>query len=185
MIKEWDYSLNVRKPEEYSRGSKEKVHWICSKCGYKWSAVINTRTKGVGCPACAGNIVVAGRNDLATKQPELLKEWDYNRNKDIVPNLVAVRSQHKYWWICPEGHKSYLASPSHRVEGTGCPICAKKRIGDKNSKAVDQLTLDGQYIKTFKSVKAASEACGLSSGAISNAIRKETTSGGFRWQHHK
>ena len=61
----------------------------------------------------------------------------------------------------------------------------KKRIGDKNSKAVDQLTLDGQYIKTFKSVKAASEACGLSSGAISNAIRKETTSGGFRWQHHK
>lgn len=102
MIKEWDYSLNVRKPEEYSRGSKEKVHWICSKCGYKWSAVINTRTKGVGCPACAGNIVVAGRNDLATKQPELLKEWDYNRNKDIVPNLVAVRSQHKYWWICPE-----------------------------------------------------------------------------------
>lgn len=54
-----------------------------------------------------------------------------------------------------------------------------------NSKAVDQLTLDGQYIKTFKSVKAASEACGLSSGAISNAIRKETASGGFRWQHHK
>lgn len=117
----------------------------------------------------------------------MLKEWDYEKNKELglLPEDIPPGSNKSVYWICPEGHKSYLASPSHRVEGTGCPICAKKRIGEKNSKAVDQLTLDGQYIKTFKSVKAASEACGLSSGAISNAIRKETTSGGFRWQHHK
>lgn len=49
---------------------------------------------------------------------------------------------------------------------------------------VDQLTLSGKYIKTFKSLRAASEACGLSNGAISNAIRKGTTSGGYRWRHH-
>ena len=70
------------------------------------------------------------------------------------------------------------------MNGTGCPICGKLKISEKASKPVDQLSLEGEYIKAFKSVKEASEALGLTRGAISNAIRKGTTSGGFRWRHH-
>ena len=101
------------------------------------------------------------------------------------PNQVAYSSAQKYWWICPKGHDSYLASPSHRINGTGCPICGNIRAGEKNSRAVDQLALDGTYIKTFKSLRAASAACSLSYGAISNAIRNNATSGGYRWRHHE
>ncbi|MBR3288576.1 MAG: hypothetical protein IKI71_02260 [Lachnospiraceae bacterium] len=185
LLKEWDYDKNVKKPQEYTFGSGEKVHWICSKCGYKWSAIISSRHKGAGCPACAGNILIKGKNDLATVKPQLAKEWDYQKNKKLKPNKVAYSSAKKYWWICPKGHDSYLASPSHRINGTGCPICGNIRAGEKNSRAVDQLSLDGTYIKTFKSLRAASDACSLSYGAISNAIRNNATSGGYRWRHHE
>ena len=33
-------------------GSKKHIIWTCRKCGYKWSAAINHRTSGVGCPQC-------------------------------------------------------------------------------------------------------------------------------------
>lgn len=183
LLKEWDYELNSKKPQDYTFGSKVKAHWICSKCGYKWEAAINSRNKGAGCPACAVNIVVAGQNDLATQHSELLIEWDYEKNVDIYPNQVSYSSHHKYWWKCPAGHDSYLATPAHRVNGTGCPICGNIRIGEKSCRPVDQLSLDGEYIRTFKSVKDASEYFGLSKGAISNAIRKGSTSGGYRWRH--
>ena len=184
LLKEWDYEKNAKKPQDFTFGSGEKVHWVCSKCGYKWSAIISSRHKGAGCPACAGNILIKGKNDLATVKPELAKEWDYKKNININPSQVSYSSSHKYWWVCPKGHESYLASPSHRINGTGCPICGNIKAGEKNSRMVDQLTLSGEYIKTFKSLRAASEACGLSNGAISNAIRKGTTSGGYRWRHH-
>ncbi len=184
LIKEWDYEQNKKKPQEYTIGSRVKAHWICSKCGHKWAAAINNRCKGVGCPACAGNIVVPGKNDIATKHPELLSEWDYEKNVDVNPKQVSGSSHHKYWWKCTAGHDSYLASPSHRANGTGCPICGNLRIAEKTRKPVDQLSLEGEYIRTFNSVKEASESLNLTNGAISNAIRKGATSGGYRWRHH-
>ena len=60
LLKEWDYEKNEKMPSEYSYGSGKKVFWICSTCGYSWQATINSRHKGAGCPACAGNIVVPG-----------------------------------------------------------------------------------------------------------------------------
>ena len=171
-------------PQEYTSGSDVIIHWVCSKCKFKWSAAISSRNKGAGCPACAGNTVVSGRNDLATRHPELLVEWDFEKNGEVDPSQVARASSKKYWWKCPIGHISYLASPSHRVNGTGCPICGKEKIAEKAIRPVDQLSIDGKYITTFNSIKEASEKFGLSRGAISNAIRKGSKSGGFRWRHH-
>ena len=51
---EWDVENNDKNAEEYIAGSHEKVNWICSKCGNKWSAMIKERTYGgTGCPKCA------------------------------------------------------------------------------------------------------------------------------------
>ena len=184
LIKEWDYDKNTKRPEDYTYGSNVKAYWICSKCGYSWSAAISSRHNGAGCPACAGNILVTGKNDLATMRPELAKEWDHQKNGDIDPSQVSYSSSKKCWWICPEGHDSYLATPSHRINGTGCPLCKNKKISEKLSKPVDQLSLDGTFIKMFNSVRAASEAINLSHGAINQAIRKGSTSGGYRWRYH-
>lgn len=184
LLEEWDYEANAKSPQEYTMGSNFKANWICSKCGYKWSAVIHARNKGAGCPACAGNIVVPGKNDLVTVKPQLAEEWDYEKNVDINPSQVSYSSGKKYWWKCPKGHKSYQSTPSHRVNGTGCPLCAKEIMREKSSKPIDQLTLEGEYIRTFKSAKIAGEELSINRSGISNAIRKGTTSGGYRWQHH-
>ena len=38
--------------------------------------------------------------------PELLLEWDYERNIEITPNMVGTYSKKKVWWKCKEGHTS-------------------------------------------------------------------------------
>ncbi len=186
LAKEWHPTLNGELlPRDVLPGSNRKVYWKCPRCNYEWKAKICNRAKGKRrCPCCSNKVVVKGVNDLATTHPELAKEWDYKKNINLNPSQISYSSSHKYWWVCSKGHESYLTSPSHRINGTGCPICGNIRAGEKNSRMVDQLTLSGKYIKTFKSRKAAAEICGLSTSAISNAIRKGTTSGGYRWRHH-
>ena len=183
LLKEWDYDKNEKKPSDYSFGSGKKVFWICSTCGHSWQATINSRHKGAGCPACAGNILVPGKNDLLTMCPSIASEWDYSRNGKIVPESVSYSTGKKYWWICPEGHDSYLASPGHRIRGTGCPICGNQKISLKQSKTVEQYSCDGTYIKTYPSLKIASQECGVSSSAICNAIKRGTVSAGYKWKY--
>lgn len=184
LLKEWDYEKNEKLPTDYSYGSGAKVNWVCSTCGYSWQATINSRHKGAGCPACAGNTLVPGKNDLLTMRPDIAAEWDFEKNHSLRPNDVSCAANKKYWWICPKGHESYYAALNHRVTGTGCPICGNQKIAESKSKSVDQLAPDGSYIKTFSGLKTASEECGVSRSAICNAIKRNTLSAGFRWKYH-
>ena len=40
------------KPEHVSVSSNKKVWWLCAQ-GHEWAAVINSRSKGIGCPYCS------------------------------------------------------------------------------------------------------------------------------------
>ena len=54
-----------------------------------------------------------------------------------------------------------------------------------NSKKIDQLTNDGEFIKTFDSGAAAGRSLGLKSGsAISTSIKNGTPCQGFLWRKH-
>ena len=106
-------------------GAEKKRAWKCSICGFRWSANVDSRTRiGAGCPACAGNILVVGVNDLASKAPHLVAEWDWTKN-EMGPDQVAVGSRPIVWWICPNGH-SYKSPPYRRTGGyeSGCPDCS-------------------------------------------------------------
>jgi Probable Zinc-ribbon domain len=108
-------------PSTVTRSSNLKKHWICA-IGHKWSAIINSRSKGNGCPICAGQEVLAGFNDLATLEPELAKEafgWD--------PSTVTRGSGVKKLWICNLGHQ-WSAAVSARSGGSGCPICSGSEV---------------------------------------------------------
>ena len=39
--------------QSVTSGSGKKVWWLCAN-GHEWRAVINSRTRGMGCPYCAG-----------------------------------------------------------------------------------------------------------------------------------
>ena len=105
----------------------EKFWWKCKKCGYEWRARVADRTsrRQRGCPACANKTVWVGHNDLATKYPELCKEWDYEKN-EALPSEITPGCNRKFWWKCRKCGYSWEVSPNKRVGGRGCPACANR-----------------------------------------------------------
>ena len=129
IVDEWDSEKNGDiKPEFVSRNSTLKYYWICSRCGYSYLSAPASRYHGTGCPACAGKVVHPGFNDLKTKHPEILTEWDYEKNKGLDPATLFYRASDLVWWKCNKGH-SWQKSISSRTKGkSGCPYCTGRRV---------------------------------------------------------
>ncbi len=125
LMADWDYEKNTAMgifPDKVTQGSNQKVYWLCHKCGFSWQAKIVNRSNGRGCPSCSGRVVVKGKNDLCTTNPNLAQEWHPTKNHPLKPTEVSHGSGKNVWWICPNGHE-YKATVLHRSDGTGCPIC--------------------------------------------------------------
>ena len=62
LMSEWDYEKNGDfKPDSITLHSGKKAWWRCSK-GHSWYAVIDSRSKGIGCPYCSGQYKKSVRN---------------------------------------------------------------------------------------------------------------------------
>ena len=83
--------------------------------------------KHQNCPYCCNQKILKGYNDLATTNPELLKEWDFEKNTDVSPYEISAGTLRKVWWKCEKGH-SWQAAVISRKNGIGCPYCSGKRI---------------------------------------------------------
>lgn len=118
----WNYSRNIGiDPEKCTGKSHRVVWWICSN-GHEWESKISHITDGHTCPYCSGQRSIVGVNDIKTTNPQLAKEWDYEKNT-IPTETVMQSSGKKYWWKCQYGH-SWQATAAHRTAGEGCPVCA-------------------------------------------------------------
>ena len=127
LLKEWGYSRNLdTSPEEVTPRSGIKVAWICSKCGHRWDSTIDHRVSGRGCPYCARKAVVTGKNDLATLHPELMREWDFQKNT-LDPTAVAEHSGKKAFWICSTCGNQWEATIASRSSGHGCSKCGHRK----------------------------------------------------------
>ena len=135
LVREWHPTKNAPlTPDQFSAGSHRKIWWRCER-GHEWQAIIKSRTSGTGCPVCANRIAVSGENDLATTHPELVEQWDTEKNGAVTPAQVFSGSRRKVWWRCECGH-SWQAAIASRARGIGCPVCAGKTvIPDENDLA--------------------------------------------------
>lgn len=106
------------------------------------------------------------KKTLRSEYPAIAELWHPVLNGVLTPSDVPPRSNKKIWWICPKGHGSYSATASHRSNGTGCPICAKDIMRAKASKPIDQLKMDGVFIKTFESAKVAREELNINHSGL-------------------
>lgn len=144
---EWHPTRNgALTPEDVVYGSPKVVWWLKpyddpdtgKHFDFEWQAPINIRT-GVGtndghqtgCPYLALNPKVwPGFNDLATKYPELAKEWHPVKNGDLNPSSVTACSAQKVWWLLPYDDPDtgkhfdfeWEASIISRSDGSGCPF---------------------------------------------------------------
>lgn len=135
LMAEWDYEKNTElKPETLLLNSNKKVWWKCEH-GHSWEAAIAHRTRGRKCPVCQSKKILSGYNDLATTHPQLIQEWDYEKNVNVTPNELGKGSEKKVWWRCNRGH-SWSAAVYSRASGVGCPHCAKELQSSFPEKAV-------------------------------------------------
>jgi len=137
IAKEWDYNKNENmSPHNVTSKSNRIAWWKCNKCNSSWKTNIVSRTNlKSGCPYCV-NQKANNNNCLSTLFPNILIEWDYNRNA-IFPNDIVPKSHKKVWWKCSKGHK-WKTSPYKRVIGQNCPKCSKK-VSNTSQKWLDKM----------------------------------------------
>ena len=110
------------RPEDVRPNSNRKFWWQCSK-RHEWPAKVNARTDGSGCPYCYGRYATK-TNNLAIKYPELIEEWDENKNLGLNPSEFTPHSGKKVWWQCRKGHNWQATIYNRTKNKSGCPACA-------------------------------------------------------------
>lgn len=163
---EWNYEKNGDlTPDKISKGSRRIVWWK-GKCGHEWEMSVDARThirkngKAYNCPFCASKRILVGGNDLATLFPELVKEWNYNKNSNK-PSDYLINSNQKVWWMCSKGHEWEAKIQSRTERKSGCPYCANKKVlkGYNDLETlIPQLALDWNYEKNI--IKPCEVTCG-------------------------
>ena len=140
LCKEWDYEKNEKGPENYTHGSHAKVFWILNYYDktknknfvFEWQSSIKDRCNGEGCPYLAPSPKVwVGFNDLATLRPDLISEWDFEKNEKG-PECYTQYSNKKVFWkkeyYDQNTNKNFVfkwqSTISHRCTGANCPYLA-------------------------------------------------------------
>lgn len=138
--------------ESVAAGSNRKAWWRCASCGHVWEATINSRHAGHGCPACwadrqraSGPAPPARGAALADAWPQLIPEWDIERNLPLTPQTVRPGSHHKAWWRCQQCGHRWQAPIHNRSDGHGCPKCGVARRAKTRAKVPFERSLQGRF----------------------------------------
>ena len=128
LVAQWDPTRNGGlKPTDFTAGSSKPIWWRCTQGpDHTWQAAPRDRTKGIGCPFCAGVRVSAGNSLAAIASPHVVAQWHPTRNRKVTPSMVGAGSNKKYWWRCDKGHVWKTAARNRALYGTGCPRCVKR-----------------------------------------------------------
>ncbi len=113
-------------PDSISEKKPGNLWWTCPNCGNDYQAWISSRLSGSKCPHCTGRIVKDGVNDLATTDPELAAEWDYERNGDIKPTQIHRTTKKLYWWKSSCGHSWKAKVYDRAVHHIPCTVCEEE-----------------------------------------------------------
>jgi predicted nucleic acid-binding Zn-ribbon protein len=120
---EWHPTQNGElTPDQVGYASNRKAWWLCPKCAHKWSAVINSRGQGAGCPECKRrttgqkNAVPKPGLSLAERFPELAAEWHTERNYALTPEQISAKVGGEFGGAAEptpmSGKRPYSAAPT-------------------------------------------------------------------------
>lgn len=119
---------------------------------------------------------------LKVLRPNLVKEWDIEKNKAKGLNLdeITVGSGKKASWICPDCGNRYEATIVNRTHGSGCPICAVKGRIRGNKKSISLYALYPNIARYYssKNEKRADEV----SANTNLLVKWECPDCGYEWE---
>ena len=125
-------------PFMFTPGSNYPAIWKCPKCGNTWQAPISgaVQRKVTSCRTCSmkdnGKTITRAKTmkhgSLAEKCDVLLKQWDYEENKDLSPYDIPLNYSKPVNWKCDVCGYKWPSSPNSRIAGrngsvAGCPHC--------------------------------------------------------------
>ena len=139
LVKYWDYNLNESLlPSSVYYSSRISVWWKCEKCGksYKMSICSRIKSKTNYCFDCKHEHIgdmnrvnsISENNSLYINRPDLVKEWNYDKNYPLTPKDVTTMSGKKVWWVCAKCKSEWQSTIYNRSLGTGCPECYKNNL---------------------------------------------------------
>ena len=122
VVKFWDYDKNIILPTQVTSGTNKKYWWVCDK-GHSFQQSPNSKLNSSlgGCPYCTNTKALEGFNDLVTTHSEILKYWDYDKNK-ILPTELTYGSDKKINFKCDKGHQ-YLIRVKNFTQSPECSQC--------------------------------------------------------------
>lgn len=141
LIELWDYSKNTVDPMTLKVMDTD-IDLKCKKnSSHRYTLKASALIRGQRCTICASKVVNES-NCLATTNPEMAKQWDYEANahlknkqgNTLTPHNITAGCNRYVNWACVEyGHK-WNAKISTRTkdekmrtgDATGCPTCAGK-----------------------------------------------------------
>lgn len=120
---------NTLQPTQVTAGSCRKVWWVCDK-GHEWETLIPVvAVEGCGCPYCAGKRAIPGQTDMQTLRPDMMEQWDWEKNTGMDPWQILPASHEKAWWRCEKGHSwKAMIYARTRENGSGCPYCTGRQV---------------------------------------------------------
>ena len=132
LMKEWDYKKNKVSPAKLFPFTAKKAHWVCRVHGraHEWVADINNRTRGRGCPYCAGHKYTP-LDILKVARPDIARLWHPTKNKGLTPSDISTRSTMEVYWLCPQGHaykRAVNRMVGYKHSYNSCDICRKKNM---------------------------------------------------------
>ena len=128
------------------------------------------------------------KNSIEETHPELIKEWNYKRNGSLLPSMFSSGSDERVWWMCQTCGYEWKTSISHRVNGTGCNVCYRKKNqggSHVNAKEIYQYSSEGLFIKKWACISNAGNELKINSSNIAMcAQHARQKAGGFRWEYY-
>lgn len=123
ILKEWDYTRNIKTPKEIGFRSDKMVYWLCNN-GHSYQKIVLDRTTNKSiCPICykKENNLEAWSNK---NNPNILKM--YSNNNLIKSSDITYSSSEKVIWYCPkfkyewEGTVNSVTSRYKKIDCVNC-----------------------------------------------------------------
>lgn len=87
-------------------------------------------------------------NSLLNKYPDIAKEWNYEKNYPLTPDMFSYGSGRKVWWKCERNHE-WESIINSRTKGKSCPYCSNQKVCIDNSLGIKKPNL----IKEWNPIK--------------------------------
>ena len=119
----WDYEANTGYDLlTVNPRFDDKVMWICGN-GHHFEQRIRLFVKKTDCPDCQREKAVVAQ------YPQLVRQWNFKKNKGIDVNLTPASSREEVWWRCKKCGYEWKSQIMTRKASKGlCPCCENRTI---------------------------------------------------------